>query len=202
MISVPDDPTAERVAQRLLTLSPAQIVTARRFASDRPKHFSAGDLIFDVGQPDVPAWFILEGTLETTRRDGPGHEAATTTHYARQFVGEINQLSGALALAAGYAGSDGFMTVSFDAAHLRALLVGSADVGEIVMRGFILRRVALIALPGSGCCWSAIREARRCVASSSFSLAAAIRCRCSTRLRTTKAARSSSGSACLRTSCR
>ena len=38
----------------------------------------------------------------------------------------------------------------FDAAHLRALMVGSAEVGEIFMRAFILRRVALITEGGAG----------------------------------------------------
>jgi thioredoxin reductase (NADPH) len=37
----------------------------------------------------------------------------------------------------------------FDPAHLRALVIGSADLGEIIMRAFILRRVALIESGGS-----------------------------------------------------
>ena len=32
--------------------------------------------------------------------------------------------------------------------HLRALMIGSAEVGEIIMRAFILRRVGLIAGEG------------------------------------------------------
>ena len=38
----------------------------------------------------------------------------------------------------------------FDAAHIRALMIGSAELGEIVMRAFILRRVALIEEGGAG----------------------------------------------------
>jgi thioredoxin reductase (NADPH) len=41
------------------------------------------------------------------------------------------------------------MALPFDA-HLRALVVGSAEVGEIVMRAFILRRVGLIDDGGAG----------------------------------------------------
>jgi len=40
--------------------------------------------------------------------------------------------------------------VPFDAAHLRALVIGAAEIGEIVMRAFILRRVALIEAGGGG----------------------------------------------------
>jgi thioredoxin reductase (NADPH) len=38
----------------------------------------------------------------------------------------------------------------FDAAHVRALVIGSAEMGEIIMRAFILRRVALIDAGGGG----------------------------------------------------
>jgi thioredoxin reductase (NADPH) len=53
-------------------------------------------------------------------------------------------------LACGRAGSEGCTALPFDAAHIRALMVGSAEVGEIVMRAFILRRVGLIEDGGAG----------------------------------------------------
>jgi thioredoxin reductase (NADPH) len=40
--------------------------------------------------------------------------------------------------------------VPFDAAHVRALVIGSADIGEIVMRALIVRRAAMIETKGSG----------------------------------------------------
>ena len=39
---------------------------------------------------------------------------------------------------------DGCTALPFDPAHLRALMIGSAEIGEIVMRALILRRVGLI----------------------------------------------------------
>ena len=45
----------------------------------------------------------------------------------------------------GRAGPDGCDVLVFDAAHLRALIIGSAEVGEILMRAYILRRTAWIA---------------------------------------------------------
>src|SRR4029453_13940985 len=44
----------------------------------------------------------------------------------------------------------GCTALPFDAAHLRALVVGSADVGEIIMGAFILRRVGFIQEGGAG----------------------------------------------------
>ena len=56
----------------------------------------------------------------------------------------MSQLAGRGTLAAGRAGPQGCTALPFDAAHIRALVIGSAEVGEIVMRAFILRRVGLI----------------------------------------------------------
>jgi thioredoxin reductase (NADPH) len=73
-----------------------------------------------------------------------------TTLGAGQFSGEINQLAGRPSIAAARAGAEGCSALPFDAPHLRALMIGSADVGEIVMRALILRRVNLIAHSNAG----------------------------------------------------
>jgi thioredoxin reductase (NADPH) len=130
--------------QMFPTLTIPQIETARRFASGEPRRFAAHETVFDIGARDVPAWLILEGSIVAVRRDGIGNEAPIVTHGAGQFSGETSQLSGHATLAAGKAGDEGALALPFDAAHLRALVIGSADVGETIMRAFILRRVALI----------------------------------------------------------
>ena len=87
---------------------------------------------------------MLEGAIELVRRDGLHHEAPIITEVAGQFSGELSQLGGRGPLPPGRAGPEGCTALPFDAAHLRALMIGSAELGEIVMRAFILRRVALI----------------------------------------------------------
>ncbi len=62
----------------------------------------------------------------------------------------MSQLAGRPSLAGGKAGAEGCTALPFDAAHLRALMVGSADVGEVIMRALILRRVGLIEEGGAG----------------------------------------------------
>jgi thioredoxin reductase (NADPH) len=125
-------------------LEPHQIETAKRFASGQPQHFEAGDFIYRVGDHAAPAWLVLEGSMDVFRNEGLSHEAPITTHGAGQLSGEVNQLSGRPTLAGARAGAEGCTAIAFDAAHLRALVIGSADVGEIIMRSFILRRVGLI----------------------------------------------------------
>ena len=130
--------------QMFPTLTPAQIETARRFASGEPRHFEPGETMFALGERNVPSWLVLDGSIEVVRRDGLGNEAPIVTHCPGQISGEINQLGGRATLAEGVAGAQGCTALPFDAEHLRALLIGSADLGELIMRAFILRRVGLI----------------------------------------------------------
>jgi thioredoxin reductase (NADPH) len=139
-----------REHQMFPVLDPAQIETARRFASGPEKRFAPGDTVYGIGEQGAPAWLVIEGSIDVVRRDGLSHEARVTTHRVGQLTGEINQLAGRPAIAAGRAGSKGCTALPFDAAHLRALMVGSADIGEIVMRALILRRVGLIEEGGAG----------------------------------------------------
>lgn len=139
-----------REHQMFPVLDDAQIAIARRFCSGPERRFEPHEEVYAIGAEGAPAWLVLEGTIEVVRRDGLSHEAPITTHGVGQFSGEVNQLAGRPSIAAGYAGPDGCTALPFDAAHLRALMVGSADVGETVMRALILRRVALIAEGGAG----------------------------------------------------
>lgn len=136
--------------QMFPVLSPAQVATARRFASGPERQFQPGETIYAIGERGTPSWLVLAGSIVVTRRHGLNDETIITTHDVGQFSGEINQLAGRAAIAAGRAGAEGCTALPFDAAHLRALMVGSADIGEIVMRALILRRVGLIEEADSG----------------------------------------------------
>jgi thioredoxin reductase (NADPH) len=125
-------------------LDAGQIETAKRFASGPPRDFSPGETVFAVGERNVPSWLVLKGTIDAIGRDGRGVETHITTHHAGQFSGELSQLAGRQSLAMGRAGPDGATAIPFDDAHVRALMIGSAEIGEIMMRAFILRRVGLI----------------------------------------------------------
>ena len=135
--------------QMFPVLNAEQLQTAKRFASGPARVFAAGEQVYAIGEQGVAAWLVLEGTIDVVRRDGLSHEAPITTHGPGQLTGEVNQLAGRPTIAGGTAGSQGCTALPFDPAHLRALMVGSADVGEIVMRALILRRVGLIE-QGSG----------------------------------------------------
>jgi thioredoxin reductase (NADPH) len=139
-----------REHQAFPVFNATQIETAKRFASGPARHFAAGETVYAIGEHGTQAWLVLEGTIEVIRRDGLSEEVPVTTHGAGQFTGEISQLAGHPSMAAGRAGPQGCRALPFDAAHLRALMVGSAELGEIVMRALILRRVGLIEASGAG----------------------------------------------------
>jgi thioredoxin reductase (NADPH) len=144
-------PLAEaRRDQMFPVLDASQIETAKRFASGPAREFAPGQVVYEVGERHAPAWLVLEGSIDVVRRDGLTREAGVTSHGAGQITGEVSQLAGGPSIAQGRASAEGCTVLPFDAAHLRALIVGSADVGEIVMRAFILRRVGLIEAGGAG----------------------------------------------------
>ena len=140
----------ERRKQMFPTLDAIQVATARRFASGAPAGSVPMKWSLMLANATRPRWLVVEGAIEVVRRDGLGHEGAIVTQGIGQLTGEVSQLSGRASLAAGRAGPDGCVAIPFDAAHLRALVIGSADLGETVMRAFILRRVGLIETGGSG----------------------------------------------------
>lgn len=139
-----------RASQMFPVLSASQMDAARRFASGPARRFCPGEMIYEIGSHGAPAWFVIEGTIDVVRRDGLKGEVPIVTHAVGQFSGEVNQLAGRPSIAAGRAGADGCTALPFDATHLRALMIGSAELGEIVMRALILRRVSLIAEGGGG----------------------------------------------------
>ncbi|MHC2568633.1 hypothetical protein ACVMH6_000961 [Rhizobium leguminosarum] len=145
------DNLESRRYQMFPVLSAAQVQMARRFASGGPHTFAPGEVVYQIGDRNAPAWLVLSGRLDAFRHDGLSTpEVLITSHGEGQFSGEVSQLSGRPLLAGGRAGPEGCVALAFDAAHLKALIIGSAEIGEIIMRAYILRRVELIQFGGAG----------------------------------------------------
>jgi thioredoxin reductase (NADPH) len=137
-------PLSDRSAQRFPRLRAEQLEVVKRFANTEPRRFSPGEGIFKVGEREVPAWFLLEGSVELFGRDGLDQEFSLRHIESGQFTGELHQLTDRPTLASALAGTDGCVALPLNAERLRALIVGSAELGEIIMRAFILRRVGLL----------------------------------------------------------
>jgi len=130
-----------RHEQTFPTLTPQEIARMRRFGEIRT--YRDGETLFETGKPGPGMFVVLSGHVAITQRDGFGHITPVIEQGPGQFLAEIGQLSGRVALVDGHAEGD-VETLLIPPDHLRALLVAEADLGERIMRALILRRVSLI----------------------------------------------------------
>src|SRR5579862_2661459 len=101
-----------------------------------------GDILFEPGDSDVPFFVLLSGSMEIVQPDRTG-ERLIVTHEAGAFTGEITMISGRLCLVRGRVTSPGEF-LEMNNQDFRMLVARDAELSEIFMRAFILRRVALI----------------------------------------------------------
>src|SRR5713226_9834379 len=134
-------PAFARHEQTFPALTPEEIARMRRFGEMR--HYNDGEILFKTGKPGPGMFVILSGHVAITQRDGFGHVTPVIDQGPGQFLAEIGQLSGRVALVDGHAKGD-VETLLIPPDKLRALLVAEADLGERIMRALILRRVSLI----------------------------------------------------------
>src|SRR5216684_6710678 len=134
-------PAFARHEQTFPALTPEEIARMRRFGDIRTYH--DGEILFETGKPGPGMFVILSGHVAITQRDGLGHVTPVIDQGPGQFLAELGQLSGRIALVDGHAEGD-VETLLIPPERLRALLVAEADLGERIMRALILRRVSLI----------------------------------------------------------
>jgi len=130
-----------RLEQTFPSLTSAEIARMRRFGELRS--YRHGERLFETGKPGPGMFVVLAGHVAITERDGLGHVTPVIDQGPGQFLAEIGQLSGRIALVDGHAEGD-VETLLIPPDKLRALLVAEADLGERIMRALILRRVSLI----------------------------------------------------------
>ena len=130
-----------RHEQTFPALTPQEIARMRRFGEERS--YKHGERLFETGKPGPGMFVLLSGHVAITQRDGLGHVTPVIDQGPGQFLAEIGQLSGRVALVDGQAEGD-VETLLIPPDRLRALLVAEADLGERIMRALILRRVNLI----------------------------------------------------------
>ncbi len=122
------------------TLTPEQINRIRPLSKLR--HVEAGEILFEPGDSDVPFFVLLSGSMEIVQPDRRG-ERPIVTHEPGSFTGEITMISGRLCLVRGRVTSPGEF-LEMNNHDLRTLVARDAELSEIFMRAFILRRVELI----------------------------------------------------------
>ena len=143
MSFTPSTVLEQRREQMFPLLTPRQVENARRFGGPK-QTFAPGQTVISFGQLDAPALLVLDGYLEVRRRDALGNTDFFVRHAAGNVGGELSQLGRGPSYVQMRAGPEGCAAIPFDANQLRSLLIGDAEIGELLMRAFILRRVALL----------------------------------------------------------
>jgi thioredoxin reductase (NADPH) len=122
-------------------LDAAQI--ARLTPHGHRRSAAAGEVIFEQGELRRGVFVLLAGRLEIVNLRQRA-ESVITLHEAGEFTGEVDILSGRPSLLRAYAAEPSEL-LEIDAASLRHVVQTDAELSEIFLRAFVLRRAHLIA---------------------------------------------------------
>jgi thioredoxin reductase (NADPH) len=127
--------------QAFPVLSPAQIDRIR--PASRLRSVRKGEILFEPGDTNVPFFVLLSGAMEIVQPDLSGERPVATHTTPGEFTGELTMITGRRCLVRGRVTEPGdFLELGPDG--LRSLISRDAELSEILMRAFILRRVELI----------------------------------------------------------
>jgi thioredoxin reductase (NADPH) len=122
-------------------LTPEQINRIRPLSKVR--NVEVGEILFEPGDAEIPFFVLLSGSMEIVQPAINGERLIVNHDTAGEFTGEITMISGRRGLVRGRVTAAGqFLEMSSSA--LRTLVARDAELSEILMRAFILRRVTLI----------------------------------------------------------
>lgn len=122
-------------------LTPVQI--SRITSHGRLRSVQSGEVLIEQGDRSVPFFVVITGEVEILRPLG-AHETLVTVHGPGEFTGEVNMLSGRRSLVRARVTKPG-QVIELDHQEMLGLIQTDAELSDILMRAFILRRVELIA---------------------------------------------------------
>jgi thioredoxin reductase (NADPH) len=129
-----------RKTQMFPLLTPAQL--ARLEGHGTHRRIARGEILAEPGDRNRPMLVVLSGSIEAVQ---PGFErdVLVVVHHAGSFTGEMTTLNSVGSLVRHRVRDDGEVLVITDD-HLRTIMQTDAELSEILMRAFILRRVGLM----------------------------------------------------------
>jgi thioredoxin reductase (NADPH) len=140
MSSQPVPSALDARTQAFPVLTPAQIDRIRPLGRSRKVH--RGEILFEPNDTAVPFFVLLSGSMEILQPTLDG-ERPLVAHSPGNFTGEMTMISGQRCLVSGRVTEPGeFLEIS--AEGLRSLVAKDAELSEILLRAFILRRLELI----------------------------------------------------------
>jgi thioredoxin reductase (NADPH) len=107
------------------------------------RRFSAGEILVESGAPLDRFYALIGGEVEILRPMTSGDELVVV-HTDREFIGDVHTLSGRRSVVRARARTDG-TAIELTRESLLHLIQVDSELSAILMRAFILRRVALMA---------------------------------------------------------
>src|SRR6476646_8150609 len=132
--------TSSRIEKIFPKLTPAQII--RIAAHGHVRSVQSGEVLIEQGDTSTPLFAITSGEVEIVR-PLRGQETLITVHGPGEFTGDVTTLSGRRSFARARATKPGEV-IELDHQQMLGLVQTDAELGEILMRAFILRRAVLI----------------------------------------------------------
>jgi thioredoxin reductase (NADPH) len=108
----------------------------------RIRQVRSGDVLIKPGDTVIPFYVLLSGRMEIVQPSLDG-ERMIALHEPGGFTGEMTMLSGARSQVVGRV-SEGGEFLELGPENLRVLVARDAELSEILMRAFILRRLEMI----------------------------------------------------------
>ncbi|HYZ08043.1 MAG TPA: Na+/H+ antiporter NhaA [Pseudonocardiaceae bacterium] len=159
----PIDPSAERARHRAVAswnlpewieetpdrdggsprLTSEQLALLERYGSRL--RLDRGQVLFREGDPGYDFFAVLDGTIAIVKNIGRDGQRIVSAHGAGRFVGELNVLTeepGYLTAVAAEAAE----LIRVPSAELRRLFDAESELGELVLRAFLLRRARLLGM--------------------------------------------------------
>ena len=133
--------SSSRVEQIFPKLTPEQI--SRVAVQGHIRAIQPGEVLVEQGDSAVPFFVVVSGEIEIVRPSGAA-ETLVTIHGPGEFTGDVYMLSGRRTIVRMRAIKLGEV-IELDRQKMMALIQTDAELGEILTRAFILRRVELIA---------------------------------------------------------
>jgi thioredoxin reductase (NADPH) len=131
-------PTDQEIAFPLLGTKDLATLTAR----GRVREVRPGEILFEEGDRNLSFFVILEGAIEIVEHSR-GRPHTVTVHRPGAFTGDVDLLSGRAVLVTGRAVEESrVLQLSID--ELRRAVDGLPELGETIVKAFLMRRTLLL----------------------------------------------------------
>lgn len=137
---ITDDPYA-RTAQVYPRLSEEMMARVRNYGEEEA--VAPGQVLFRRGDRRADFFVVAAGEIAIVRQSDTGGDEILITHQPHQFTGELDQVSERALLVEGRSTADG-RVIRVHHSDLSRLMSSEPDIGELIMRAFILRRMGFL----------------------------------------------------------